>query len=231
MPEFWKDDEELFAIARRELFTAVVGDVMDKMGLFHQFLSPAIKPLREEMVVIGRAMTVLQIDCFEETRPGNPNIAMQQPFGLMFKALDDLKPNEVYVSSGGQVPQASWGELMSTRAKRLGAAGTVTNGYHRDTRGILKLNFPTFSMGAYAADRGSRGKIMDYRCRLDIGGVIVNDGDIIFGDVDGVCVIPKEAEVEAFTLALDKARGEKLVRKAIEGGMSATEAYTKFGIM
>jgi regulator of RNase E activity RraA len=231
MSELWKDDEEFFNIVRKELFTAVVGDVMDKMGLFHQFLSPAIKPIREEMVVIGRTMTVLQMDCFEETRPDNPNIALQQPFGLMFQALDDLKPNEVYVSSGGQVPQASWGELLSTRALKLGAVGTVTTGYHRDTRGILELDFPTFSIGAYAADRGSRGKIIDYRCRLDIDGVIVNDGDIIFGDVDGVCVIPKEAEVEAFTLALDKARGEKLVREAIENGMSATDAYAKFGIM
>jgi regulator of RNase E activity RraA len=156
---------------------------------------------------------------------------MQQPFGLMFQALDDLKPNEVYFSSGGSVPQASWGELMSTRAIKLGAAGAVTNGYHRDTRGIQKLNFPTFSWGAYAADRGSRGKIIDFRCRLDIEGVIVNDGDIVFGDVDGVCVIPRDAVVETFTLALEKARGEKLVRKAIEEGMSATEAYAKYGIM
>src|SRR4029079_17865646 len=62
MAELWNSDEELFALARRELFTAVVGDVMDKVGLMRQFLDPRLQPLREDMVVIGRAMTVLEAD-------------------------------------------------------------------------------------------------------------------------------------------------------------------------
>ena len=60
MTDFWKDDAELFALARGELFTAVVGDVMDKLGFQHQFLPPAIQPLERSMVAIGRAMTVLE---------------------------------------------------------------------------------------------------------------------------------------------------------------------------
>ena len=63
----WNDDVgTLFALARRELFTAVVGDIMDKLGFLHQFLPPRIRPLRPDMVVIGRAMTVLEADVFEE---------------------------------------------------------------------------------------------------------------------------------------------------------------------
>ena len=96
----WQHDEELFQLARRELFTAVVGDVMDKLGLRRQFLSPRIQPLRDDMVVIGRAMPVLEADVFEERVEHSANSLMSKPFGLMLEALDDLKPNEVYICTG-----------------------------------------------------------------------------------------------------------------------------------
>ena len=231
MKKLWKSDNDLFKLARKELFTAVVGDCMDKLGLRRQFLPPQIKALRDDMVVIGRAMPVLEADVFGEVVEGSANPLMAQPFGLMFRALDDLKTNEVYVCTGASPTYALWGELMSTRALKLGAAGAVLDGYSRDTHGILKLNFPTFSYGRYAQDQGPRGKVVDFRVAIEIGGVHIAPGDIVFGDIDGVCVIPRASEVEIFTRALEKARGEKLVRKAIEGGMSTVEAYAKFGIM
>jgi len=149
----------------------------------------------------------------------------------MFEALDDLKVNEVYVCAGASPRYALWGEMMCTRALKLGAAGAVVDGYSRDTRGILRLNFPTFSRGRYAQDQGVRGHVIDFRVPIVFGGVTVRPGDIVFGDLDGVCVVPREAETEAFTKALEKARGEKLVQKALQNGMSAVEAFQEFGIM
>jgi len=227
----WDSDESLFALCRRELFTAVVGDCMDKLGLRRQFLAPQIRALRPDMVVIGRAMPVLEADVFGEVVAGSANPLMAQPFGLMFRALDDLKTNEVYVCTGASPTYALWGELMSTRALKLGAAGAVLNGYSRDTNGVLALNFPTFSYGSYAQDQGPRGKVVDFRVAVEIAGVRVAPGDIVFGDIDGVCIIPREAEADVFTQALEKARGEKRVRQAIENGMSTVDAYAKFGIM
>jgi regulator of RNase E activity RraA len=227
----WTSDDELFALAKKELFPAVVGDVMDKMGLFHQFLPPALRPLDPDMVVIGRAMPVLEADVFTETGNGERNGVMAHPFGLMFHALDDLQPNEVYVCTGASPRYALWGELMSTRAMRLGAAGAVVDGYSRDSAGILRLGFPVFSHGGYAQDQGPRGKVIDFRTPLEIGMVRVTPGDILFGDRDGVCVIPREAEAEAFRRALEKVRGEQLVRKALEAGESASDAFARFGIM
>lgn len=228
---YWQTEAELFALIRRELFTAVIGDVMDKMGLQRQFLPPRIGPLRDDMVVIGRAMTVLEADVFDETAVGGANPALAQPFGLMLRALDDLQPGEVYVCAGGSPRYALWGELMSTRATKLGAAGAVMNGYSRDTPGILQLNFPTFSWGRYAQDQGPRGKVIDFRCALEIEGARILPGDLIVGDLEGVLVVPQTAVTEAISLAIEKARGEKLVRQAIEEGMSASEAFEKFGIM
>ncbi|MGH9623798.1 MAG: RraA family protein [Bryobacteraceae bacterium] len=227
----WKDDEELFAIARRELFTSVVGDVMDKLGLLHQFLPPAIRPLSGEMVLIGRAMPVLSVDVFQERVAGSANQLMEKPFGLMLEALDDLKSNEIYVNTGSSPRHALWGEMMSTRALKLGAAGAVLNGYSRDTRGVLHLKFPTFSWGSYGQDSAPRYKVVDFRIPIEIGGVLVRPGDILFGDIDGVCCVPRSAEIEVFTKALEKARGEKLVKRALQEGSSAVEAFARYGIM
>lgn len=227
----WKSDEELFDLARRELFTAVVGDVMDVMGLRRQFLPPVIQPLRPEMVVLGRAMTVLEADDQGGENPERRNKSVGRPFGLMLTALDDLKPREVYICTGASPTYALWGELMSMRAMMLGAAGAVLDGYSRDTRGILEMNFPTFSYGRYAQDQRPRGKVVDFRCTIELGGVRVESGDIIFGDLDGVCVIPRAAEKEVFSKALEKSRGEKKVAAAIRNGMGAAEAWEKFGIL
>lgn len=228
--ELWQNDAELFALMKQELFSAVVGDTMDKMGCTRQFLPPTIQPLREDMVVAGRALPVLVADYFSERVNGQTSLG-DKPFGLLFHALDDLKPNEVYLATGGTPNYALWGELLSTRALQLGAVGAVLNGYARDTRGILRLNFPTFSMGRYAQDQGARGKVVDFRIPIEIGAVRIEPGDIVFGDLDGVCIIPRSIETEVIRGALEKVRGENLVRSALEDGMNAVDAFDKFGIM
>ena len=227
----WKNDKELFSMARKELFTAVVGDVLDKMGYFHQFLPPGIQPLSPDMIVIGRALPVLEADVFGEFVEESKHTIIQKPFGLMFEALDDLKKDEVYICSGSSHNYALWGGLMSNRAIKLGAAGAVLNGFSRDTKEILRLGFPTFSMGSYAQDQEPRGKVIDYRIPIEWGGVKINPGDIIFGDLDGVLIVPRKIENEAFAGALEKARGEKMVLKALQDGMSTVDAFNKYGFM
>lgn len=227
----WNDDKALIRLIKEELYTAVVGDIMDQMGYMHQFLSPRIRPLREDMSVAGRAMTVLEADVQSNPLGGGMNPLLQRPFGLMLEALDDLKEDEVYICSGASPDYALWGELMSARALRCKAAGAVVNGYSRDTRGILALDFPCFSYGPYAQDQAPRGKVIDFRVPLEMDGVVVNDGDMVVGDVDGVCVVPRKIEEEVFTRALEKARGERVVLKKIQEGMRASDAFDRFGIM
>jgi regulator of RNase E activity RraA len=231
MNTHWKSDEELFALSRGELYTAVVGDIMDILGHKRQFLPPSIQPLRDDMVVIGRAMPVLEMDDEGGEGPGRQSAVVNRPFGLMLPALDDLKPGEVYVCSGSSPAYALWGELMSMAATNRGAVGSVVNGYSRDTKGILAQNFACFSMGRYSQDQRPRGKVVDFRCTIKFGDVTVRPGDIVFGDLDGVCIVPKEIETEVFTQAFEKARGEKRVFEAIKGGMKAQESWDKFGIM
>ena len=224
------DDGFLFANLRDKLFTAVVGDALDKMGWRRQFLPQAIGPLKVDMKLIGRAMPVLEADVFDESSR-SLGAAAAKPFGLMFEALDDLRPGEVYVASGGSFRYALWGELMSTRARFLNAAGAVLNGFARDAAGIEALGFPTFCRGLYAQDQGPRGKVIDFRVAVEIEGVRVAPGDLIFGDREGVLVIPAEVEAEAVEAALAKASTENRVATAIRGGMSAREAFETFGVL
>jgi len=224
-------DVESFEQARRSLYSAVIGDVLDLLGRPHQFLPPQIQPLRTDFVVCGRAMTVLEADDSGGESGGRQNPILSGPFGLMLRALDDLRKDEVYICSGASPTYALWGELMSTCARNRGAAGAVVNGWSRDTRGIIALDFPCFSFGRYAQDQRPRGKVIDFRCPLRIGAVEVNPGDIIFGDLDGVVVVPREMEAEVFERALQKANGEKQVFTAIQGGMGAQQAWDTFGIL
>ena len=224
------NEKEFLNQIKGNLNTAVVGDIMDQLGFQNQFLTPKIKPLRDDMIVIGRAMPVLETDTLDNTSTSS-NAMLKKPFGLMLEALDQLKENEIYLCTGGTPSYALWGELMSTRALQCGASGAVLNGYSRDTLGILKLNFPTFSYGTYAQDQAPRGKVIDFRVPIKIDNVAITPGDVIFGDIDGVCIIPQEIDKKVVELALEKVKGENLVRKAIEAGMSSVEAFNKYGIM
>lgn len=218
----WKNEDEMFALMKEKLYTPVVGDILDGMGLVHQFLPQNIRPLREDMKLAGKAMPVLMIDVFGPQK---------KPFGYLTEALDQLEKNEIYVAAGGTKRCAYWGELLTATARTRGAAGAVLDGWHRDTPQVLSQNWPVFSCGCYAQDSSVRTQVVQFRCNVEIGQVTVHPGDILFGDIDGVLVIPKEVAAEVIEKALEKAAGEKLVRKAIEGGMSATEAFAKFGIL
>lgn len=218
----WNSDRELFALMKEKLYTPVVGDILDAMGYYHQFLPQAIRPLRDDMKLAGRAMTVLMIDVFG---------VQKKPFGLLTEALDQLEEGEVYLASGGGRRCAYWGELLTAASRTRGAVGAVVDGWHRDTPQVLEQNWPVFSMGCYAQDSSVRTQVADYRCRLEVGNVTVLPGDIVFGDVDGVLIIPSKVADEAVEKALEKAAGEKTVRKAIEAGMSTMKAFETYGIL
>lgn len=232
----WKNDEEMFALMKEKLYTPVVGDILDQMGYPHQFLPAEIRPLAamvpveayansdepdNRLKMAGFACTVLENDVYGEPK---------KPFGFLTEALDQLQPNEIYVATGAH-NSALWGELLTTTAKVRGAVGAVLDGYTRDTPQVIGINWPVFARACWAQDSSIRTYVCDFRCTIEIGQVTIHDGDLVFGDIDGVLIIPREIYEEVLEKALEKAAGEKLVRKAIENGMSSTDAFEKFGIL
>lgn len=218
----YEKEQELFQTMREKLYTPVVGDILDQMGYYHQFLPPGIVPLRPDMKLAGKAMTVLMIDVFEP---------QQQPFGRLCECLDQIEPGEIYIATGGTMRCAYWGELLTATAKSRGGVGALVNGYHRDTPQVLEQNWPVFSRGAYAQDSSVRTKVVDYRCTIEIGQAVIRNGDYLFGDQDGVLVIPHEVFSEVVKESLQKAGQEKVMRRAVEGGMPVSEAFRRYGVL
>jgi 4-hydroxy-4-methyl-2-oxoglutarate aldolase len=204
------------------LYTPVVGDVLDALGYCHQFLPPSVQPMEPGMQLFGRAMPALMADVYGP---------QEKPFGLLTEALDQLQPGEVYLCAGGLMRCAYWGEILTATAKARGAVGAVIDGYHRDTPKVLEQDWPVFSRGRFAQDSAVRTRVIDYRVPIEVNGVSVTPGDLVFGDLDGVLVIPQEVEEEVFERATAKARAENLVRAAIETGMSSTDAFATYGVL
>jgi 4-hydroxy-4-methyl-2-oxoglutarate aldolase len=224
----WKSDEDLFALVRSELATCPVSDVMERFGFRSPMLPPAIRPLRGDMVMVGRAMPVQD----EPPVPyGTPDRFDARPFGLLFESIEALRPHEVYIASGGPPDVARLGDLLILRARKLGAAGIVLNAHVRDAGAILALGVPAFAHGSYAYGLQRRHNVVDYRCSITIGTVRIRPGDLVIGDGDGVCVVPREAEQEIVNNALAKTRLERNVREDIEAGHSVVDAFKRHGVM
>ncbi len=212
---------DLLWLIREQLYTAVLGDVLDLMGYRHQFLPAAVRPLAPHMKLVGWAVPVLQCDVFDD----------DNPFGLMFDALDSLQPGEVYLATGGSMTYAMWGELMTTAATARGAAGAVLNGYLRDTARVLDLGLPVFCRGSYAQDQRVRGRVIAYRVPVEIGGTLVQPGDLLVGDIDGVLAIPRDVLPQVVESTMTKAEREHQVRDALRQGIGAKDAFRQFGVM
>jgi regulator of RNase E activity RraA len=218
----WTNDKELFELVRSSLYTPVVGDLLDAAGELHRFLPPSIRPVGDGMKVVGRAMPVQIADVWGQ---------QSRPFGRLTEALDQIAPGEVYLATGGQLRCAAWGEILTATARIRSGAGAVLDGFHRDTPKVLEQNWPVFSRGCYGQDAGVRSSVVEFRCAIEVGGVKIDPGDLVFGDIDGVVIVPRRLEVVVIERALEKVRGEKLVRTEIESGMSSTDAFRKYGIL
>ena len=171
----WENDKELFHLMRTNLFPAAVGDILDTLGYLHQFIAPVVKPIRSNMVVVGRAMPVLEADVFELHSSSNKSdIGEKTLWYYVLKHWIPYRKMKFISRRECSLRYALWGGLMSARAIKLKAAGAVLDGFSRDTSEIYDLDFPVFSHGTYAQDQGPRGKVIDYRVPIEFSGVRVN---------------------------------------------------------
>lgn len=208
------------------LYAAVLSDTLDALGLPNQAMRPFVRPLDDGLVLFGRARTGLYMPVWEVV-PG------ENPYAVEIALVDDLRPGEVAVlACGGPTERiAPWGELLTTAAKARGSVGCVTDGLVRDVRHIRQASFPVFAGGIGPLDSKGRGKMMERDCTVNCGGVLVRPGDLVFGDVDGVVVIPREREEEVITAALAKIGGENHTREELAKGAKLAEVFAKYGVL
>lgn len=208
------------------LYTAVLSDVMDDMGFPKQALRPFVRPLDESLSFVGRARTALYTNAYSVAEGENP-------YELEIKLVDDLRTGDVPVIAcdGPTERMAPWGELLSTAAMARGAAGCVTDGLVRDVRPIRAMKFPVFHGGIGPLDSKGRCRMIEMDRPVDCAGVRVSSGDMVFGDVDGVVVIPDGIANEVFARAMDKATRETSTRDELRAGRLLSQVYEKYGVL
>jgi 4-hydroxy-4-methyl-2-oxoglutarate aldolase len=217
------DEDRLLAIMREKLYVAVVSDVLDHQGLIDQSMDARLRPIAPTMRVVGRAHTVLTADVYE--RPA-------EPYRLEIAAVDALKPGDVMVAcTNGSERTCFWGELLSTAATARGATGCVIDGHTRDALRIIEMGFPVFCTGFRPVDSSFRSVVVDYGIPIRVGGVLVHPGDIVFGDFDGIVVVPRERLAETVEKALAKVDGENHSRAMLQEGYLLRDVYDKYGVL
>jgi 4-hydroxy-4-methyl-2-oxoglutarate aldolase len=218
-------DEQLIETVRGALYAAVLSDVLDELGYRHQVLPPWVRPLDDRLVLCGRARTGLYRDVYH-VPPGH------NPYELEIALIDDLKPGEVPVLGCGRSGRiAPWGELLSTASMARGAHGCITDGLVRDVRAIRELRFPVFHGGIGPLDSKGRGEVCAIDVPIECAGVSVNPGDLVFGDADGVVVVPQPVVTQAVSKALEKVEGEDRSRDELKQGARLGEVFKKYGIL
>ena len=208
------------------LYTAVLSDVLDEFGHPNQAMRPFVRPLDESLSFMGRARTGLYADTYSVLDGENP-------YELEIRLVDDLKAGDVAVfACGGPTDSiAPWGELLTTAAMARGAAGCVTDGLVRDVRHIRAMKFPVFHGGIGPLDSKGRSRMIEMDRPIVCAGVRVVSGDTVFGDVDGVVVIPQAIAAKVFDKALNKATQENRTRDELRAGLLLSEVYAKYGVL
>jgi 4-hydroxy-4-methyl-2-oxoglutarate aldolase len=220
----FQNDSVLFDFIRNNLYVAAVCDILDELGYRNQAMHQRLRPLLadpENCGFIGRARTFRWME--------TDYVVAENPYGLEIEAMDSLKPGDVAVHStdyGGT--NAPWGELMSTVAKRKGVAGCVCDSQIRDCVKIMKMGFPVYYSGIRPLDSKGRAIVQAYDVPVRCGEVLVNPGDIVFSDFDGIVVVPKTVEQDVFRKAHEKVNMENLSRKELLEGKSLREVYDKY---
>jgi 4-hydroxy-4-methyl-2-oxoglutarate aldolase len=209
--------------ARARLRSALVSDSLDALGYRNQCLSAGISPIVRESALVGRAFPV-QIEAVD--------VVPEVPYVGLLAALDAIGADEVFVASvGGRADVAIWGELITSVCRARGAVGAVCDGYARDTAAIREIGFPVFCRGTIPTDSNGRSEVRSHNVPVVIDGVRIEPGDLVVADADGVSIVPADLVDTVVAMALEKDRHESKFRTAVTDGMSATEAFAKFGVL
>ena len=215
--------DALLDLVTAQLYAAVVSDILDDLGHRDHTLYPAIRPLGPGEVVAGWANPFLVAEA--EQIPA-------EPYTGEIAALDDIRPGEIVLAAaGGSARAACWGELFSTAARARGARGTLLDGYCRDARRIASMGYPVWCRGGLPLDCKGRTAVTGWRQPAVVGGLLIQPGDLVVADVDGVVVAPAELAAEAVQRAVAKVSKENGLRDALVRGSTLREAYDRFGVL
>ena len=220
----FKSESELFSYLEKNAYAAVFSDILDEMGYEFCVISPnsRIHPLKDNFVLMGRAMTLLN------ERDNNE----KEPYDTVIKCIDSLTPDSVIITTGtDSFTSGIMGELTATALRAKKGRGAIVNGYTRDARKLINMEFPTFAWGASPIDTTGRLRVVNYNIPIIIGGVTIFPGDLIFADLDGIVVIPKDSEEKVIEEVIKRISTENVVRKELAEGKTMSEVWKKYHVL
>jgi 4-hydroxy-4-methyl-2-oxoglutarate aldolase len=214
---------DLCLFIERNLYTAVISDSLDELGLRQQVMREYLRPVYPNCRFAGFARTIACSDIYH---------IPEDPYGREIEAVDSILPGEVVVVSTQQSRRnAPWGELLSTAAKAREARGAVVDGLVRDVRKIEALGFPVYAAGVKPLDSKGRGIVTDYNIPVECGEVLVNPGDLMIADEDGVVAVPRQVVDEVIRLAVEKVAREDDSRAELMRGAYLRDVFKKYGVL
>ena len=205
------------------LSVAVLGDVLDRFGLRQQVLSHRVRPVAGPERIVGRAFPVA----------AEPDATIcENPYEHELAAVDAVPAGGVVMlATGGFAEAAVWGELLTTRVLARGAVGAVTDGAVRDLAGLRRLGLPVYAEAVSARDSCGRIAVRGYGEPVVCGGVLVEAGDLVLADADGVVVIPSGRAPAVLEAAEAKRAKEELAASLLAGGGSAAAVWERHGVL
>jgi len=216
-------EKGIFNTFKEKLYTAVISDVLDELGYRNQVMRHDIRPLHPDFIVIGRARTAYWIPEYKDR---------ENPYENEIELIDSLRPGDVTVHSTDFARNiAPWGELLSTASKMRGSNGAIIDAFTRDVKRIIEMDFPVFAFGIKPLDSRGRGYVQEFDIAIQCGDVIVRPNELVFGDYDGIVIIPHEVEDEVISRALEKISGENDTRRELLEGKLLADIYEKYGVL
>jgi len=219
------NENEMFAFMEEHFYAGALSDILDEMGYPECAVSPfaMIRPLFPQAVCAGRVRTILNVP----ERTGR-----EDPYKLAIQLLDSLKPGEIAVcSSDKPIETGIMGELSATAMRKRGGRGCIVDGYTRDARKIINIRFPTFARGVSPIDTTDRVAVVDYDCPVICGGRRAEAGQIVFADMDGIILIPKDVEKEVIQEAVKRVEVETEIRGKLGDGATLRDMWDTYHVL
>ncbi len=205
-----------------DLYPGAITDVMDDRGYLDQVLNPDINPVRDHMRLAGIAYPC-------RGRP-NRNVDEDENIRNILKMLRDAPEHSVVTYETHSDASSQLGELSVECLIARNCRGAVIDGGVRDLSYILDNDFPVFTRFHTPADAIPRWELLEWNTGAVVGGVEIQPGDVLVGDVDGVVAVPADIAEEVLREAEELAETENHVRKAVRKGGDPLEAYDEYGV-
>jgi len=210
-------------LMRQHFYTAVVCDALDAAGCRNQSPRVPLRSLTVQRLLVGRCKTTLWAPVYDSD---------PRPYELELQAVDAVNRDDVLIcAANGSLRSGLWGELLTTAVQTRGAAGAIVDGAVRDVAKMKELDFPVWAAGTSPYDSRDRDRVVEMDVVVEIDSIPFAPGDLVFADADGIVVVPQKVEAEVLQRAWTKVHAESEVRRQIAGGVSATEAFERFGVL